>query len=176
MNRKPQDLLEFYRRTSGSPDEPAGAAGDEGSSAPALERTHRMLVVRRSQAIVAAVSAVLLVLLAFLLGLAVGGNDAEPASAAGGWVIKVQSYRDNEAGRRRAKSVMDQLEKLGWGEVTLQTIPSEDRLAVTLGSWVERPGRDDEEAQALRDKVAALTDKRNSRRPFRDAAFWQIKR
>ncbi len=169
MNRKPHDLLEFYRRTSGQ--EPA----EDVTADPAqpLQKTERMLVVRRSQAIVAAASATLLVVLAFVLGLAIGDSGTEPVPVVGGWVIKVVSYRDTDAGRKRAKSVMSQLQKLGWGEVTLQMIADNERLAVTLGSWVQRPH--DSKARGLLKRVAKLSDLRNDRLPFKEAAFWQIK-
>ena len=60
-----------------------------------------MLVVRRSQVVVAAVSAGLGLVLAFLLGLGLGGGSNEPVAAGGGlWVIRVTKYEDSDTGGR----------------------------------------------------------------------------
>jgi hypothetical protein len=125
MLKKPQDLLEFFRRSSG--DRPEAAAPQD------LEKTPRMLVVRRSQAVVAAVSAGLGLVLAFLLGLGLGGASSDPAVAGGGlWVIKVVSYEDNDKGRRYTKTVMSQLERLDLGdEVNLSRVVSDGKLAAS---------------------------------------------
>ncbi|MHC5030485.1 MAG: hypothetical protein ACYTGI_02365 [Planctomycetota bacterium] len=169
MLKKPQDLLEFFRRSSG--DRPEAAAPQD------LEKTPRMLVVRRSQAVVAAVSAGLGLVLAFLLGLGLGGASSDPAVAGGGlWVIKVVSYEDNDKGRRYTKTVMSQLERLDLGdEVNLSRVVSDGKLAVTLGTWRRRP-HGDPRAQQLLDKVKGITGRAGQGQPFASADFWRIER
>lgn len=169
MLRKPHDLLEFFRRSSESRQETAALQE--------LEKTPRMLVVRRSQAVVAAVSAGLGLVLAFLLGLGLGGGSSEPGVAGGGvWVIKVVSYEDNEKGRRYAKTVMSQLERLDLGdEVNLRRVIGDRKLAVTLGSWISNP-RGDAHANKLLTKVKGIRGRGDQGLPFADAGFWRIER
>jgi len=168
MLKKPKDLLEFFRRSSG---EPESAAPRE------LERTPRMLVLRRSQAVVAAVSAGLGLVLAFLLGLGLGGGSSEPVAAGGGlWVIRVVSYENNDRGQRYTKTVMSQLERLGLGdEINLHRIISDQKLAVTLGCWIKRP-HGDARAQGLLNKVKAIQGRGGQGQPFASADFWRIER
>lgn len=169
MLKKPKDLLEFFRRSSEN--RPEAAAPQE------LEKTPRMLVVRRSQAVVAAVSAGLGLVLAFLLGLGLGGGSSEPAVAGGGlWVIKVVSYEDNEKGRRYAKTVMSQLERIDLGdEVNLRRVIGDRTLAVTLGCWIRNP-KGDAHARKLLTKVQGIRGRGDQGQPFADADFWRIER
>ena len=168
MLKKPQDLLEFFRRSSAAPD-PAFQKE--------LERTPRMLVVRRSQAVVAAVSAGLALVLAFLLGLGLGGGSSEPAAAGGGfWVIQVMKYEDNKTGGRYAKTVQSQLERLDLGdEVNLRRIVEDGELAVTLGCWMSRP-HGDARAQELLKKVQGIRGRGGQGQPFTGAGFRRIER
>jgi hypothetical protein len=168
MLKKPHDLLEFLRRSGDRPD--AAARQD-------LEKTPRMLVVRRSQAVVVAVAAGLGVVLAFLLGLGLGGASGEPAVAGGGlWVIKVVSYKDNDKGGRYAKTVMSQLERLELGdEVNLRRVAGDGTLAVTLGCWIRRP-HGDARAKELLNKVKGIRGREGQDPPFAGAAFWRIER
>jgi len=170
MVKRPQDLLEFFRRTSGEPD-----PGPRGST---LESTTRMLVVRRSQAVVAAAAAGAALLFAFLLGLGMGGGDAgDPALGdVGVWVIRVVSYDDDDKGRLYAKTVMSQLEKLRLGdEVNLRRIVSTNQLVVTVGSWLQHP-KGASEPDTLRKRVRAIQGRDSNERPFADAEYWRITR
>ena len=145
----------------------------------------RMVVLRRSQVIVAAAVAGLLLILAFVLGLALGGGDEAAStdsigpdgSVVGGgapvWVIRVASYKDTDDGRAIARSVAQQLEQLD--EVTLQTIRSSDSVVVTLGSWLRNPNRN-EAAKALLQRVHDMRDQQGGERPFQSAMFWSIQR
>jgi len=168
MLKKPQDLLEFFRRSSAAPD---AAASQE------LEKTPRMLVVRRSQAVVVAVSAGLALVLAFLLGLGLGGGSSEPVAAGGGlWVIRVVTYEDNDTGGRYAKTVMSQLERLDLGdEVNLRRITEDGKLAVTMGCWMHRP-HGDSRAEELLKKVKGIRGRGGQDQPFAGAGFWRIER
>jgi hypothetical protein len=168
MLKKPQDLLEFFRRSTAAPD---AAAVRE------LEKTPRMLVVRRSQAIVVAVSAGLALVLAFLLGLGLGGGSSDLATAGGGyWVIQVKEYKDNNTGGRYAKTVQSQLEKLDLGdEVNLHRITKDGTLAVTLGCWMSQPHRDARANELLR-KVRGIQGRGGQGQPFADADFRRIER
>ena len=168
MLKKPQDLLEFFRRSSGAPDPEA---------LPELQKTPRMLVVRRSQAVVAAVSAGLALVLAFLLGLGLGGGSSEPVAAGGGlWVIRVMQYEDNEKGGVYAKTVGSQLERLDLGdEVHLRRVISDGKLVVTLGCWMRDP-KGDARAEELLKKIKGIRGRGGQGQPFASADFWRIER
>lgn len=172
MTKRPQDMLEFFRRSTADP-EPAIVVQDD----PDLEETPRLLLVRRSQILIASAATLLAVILAFVLGMAAGGDEEPPVTAegVGGWVIRVISYKQGDNGLEYAKSVMGDLEKLGWGEVTLQQIPSKQELVVTLGSWVHHPTRY-KPARQLLDRIKKMDDKRTGRLPFEGAYFWRIGR
>jgi len=168
MLKKPKDLLEFFRRSSGAPDPEA---------LPELEKTPRMLVVRRSQVVVAAVSAGLGLVLAFLLGLGLGGGSNEPVAAGGGlWVIRVTKYEDSATGGRFAKTVMSQLERLDLGdEVNWRRVISDGKLAVTLGCWMQDP-HGDARAEELLKKIKGIRGRGGQVQPFAGADFWRIER
>jgi len=171
--KKPSDMLDFLRG------DPTVDEVPREEVAP----TTRMVVLRRSQVAVAAAVAGLGMILAFVLGLALGGGDAATdratGKATGGaampvWVIRVASYKDTDQGRGIARSVARQLEQLG--EVSLQTIPSQGQVVVTLGSWLKDPSRDDEAATALLQRVRTMRDRQGGDRPFASALFWSIQR
>lgn len=168
---KPRDMLEFFRRTSSPSTEAV-------PSSPSLEPTTRMLVVRRSQAVVAIVAAVAALLLAFLLGHAVGASGKSEAldAAPEVYVIRAIAYSDDLKGSDSAQRVKTQLERMDLGEeVVLWQVPSESRTVVTVGSWLGNPaGR--KEACALRDKLRGVKDKSTQSAPFADADFWRMKR
>lgn len=168
MLKKPQDLLEFFRRSSTAPDADAVQQ---------LEKTPRMLVLRRSQAVVAAVSAGLALVLAFLLGLGLGGGSSEPVAAGGGlWVIQVMKYEDNETGRRYAKTVMSQLERLQLGdEVNVRRILEDGQVAVTLGCWMSDPSGNTR-AEELKRRIKDIRGRGGQGKPFAGASFWRIER
>jgi len=168
VSRKPSDILDFLRRSS-----PEELPEPE----PALEQTPRMVVLRRSQVVVAAAAGALALVLAFLLGLALGGSgdgSDEGASDVGVWVLRVVTYRDDERGQEYAQSVKSQLirRKLG-DEVNLRRF-GEGQLAVTVGAWLQAP-QDNPQAQSLKRDINEIQD-RNGANPFKDAKFWLIRR
>ena len=162
-------MLEFFRRS-------APAESGAAPSSPALEPTTRMLVLRRSQAVVAGAAAVAALLLAFLLGHAVGtsGGGSE-ATGPGVYVIRAVSYADDEKGKDFARKMKEQLDRMDLGEeVGVLDVPSESYTVVTVGSWLSDPaGR--KEARALRDKLRALKDSTQAT-PFANAEFWRMER
>lgn len=170
MTKKPQDLLEFFRRATA--EEPESAPLPE-PAAPEPGPTRRMVLVRPTQIAVAGAAAVLLVVLAFLLGLRAGGG-AEAAPGTGVWVVRVITYGDTENGRIQARVMAAELERQGLGEVTLQPIESKGHLVVALGAWLQDP-RHNADAAALRDRVRAIKDERGGA-PFQKADFWRIER
>jgi hypothetical protein len=131
-----------------------------------------MVLVRPSQILVAGAAAFLLVVLAFLVGRTSASRPA--AEGTGVWVIRVITYDDTENGRLAAKVVTADLEAQRLGEVSLQPIPSKEKLVVGLGAWLSDPTRN-ADAAALRDRVRALRDQRGGA-PFRNADFWRIER
>jgi len=175
MERKPQDLLEFLRRSS--PEDRAPALRPDSAAPSSLEPTPRILVLRRSQLVVAGIVTALALALAFLLGTALGGGGEEGSAAgvSGPWVIRVVTYQDTEEGRKMAKIVEAKLEQLHIGEVSLQYIASQSKVVVTIGAWIHPPQRI-AAAKELRRKIRDLSDSRTGTPPFQDADFWRIRR
>ena len=131
-----------------------------------------MLVLRRSQVIVAAIAAGLALILVFVLGLALGGGD-DPAETPIGqrvWGIRVASYKRVED----ARVTQNLLQQLDLDEVTLQRIPSQGLVVVMVGSWLSNPKRDARAVESLA-KVQNLSA-RGKNRAFPDAQFWSIQR
>jgi hypothetical protein len=161
-------MLEFFRRTA-----PADAAPPP----PELEPLPRMLVLRRSQAVVAIVACGFALLLAFLLGHAVGApGRSDDALAPDVYVIRAAAYRDDDQGKIAAESVRQQLERLDLGEeIGLRHVPSERTTVVTVGSWLTNPEAS-KVARALRDRLRALKDRGTQQAPFAEADFWLIRR
>ncbi len=158
-------MLEFFRRST-----PADAV-----PSPALEPTTRMLVLRRSQAVVAGAVAIAALLLAFLVGHAVGASGGDDALGPEVYVIRAVAYGDDGKGEGFARRMKEQLEKMDLGEeVRIFQVPSESRTVVTVGSWLSDP-EGSKDAVALRDKLRGLKDS-NQAMPFADAAFWRMKR
>lgn len=170
MQKKPQDLLEFLRRTKDDTALPAVPS----EQAQEVGKSPRMLVLRRSQAYVAAGAAGAAIILAVLLGVALGSSEEKTPVTQGVWVIRVISYKDTQSGRENAANVARQLEQLGWEEVTLQHLPAQGRIVVTLGSWLGEP-RDLAAATELRKRVREIADKQGGLH-FKDADFWRIER
>lgn len=176
MERKPQDILEFLRR---KPEQRGPSAPTEGPPPEdGLESTPRLLLVRKSQIVVAGLIAGLSLVLAFLIGMAFGGGDEAPAPATetlGPWVIRAISYDNDAQGRATAKNVQEQLSALGH-EVTIQTLAGQSNVVVTVGAWVQNPQRS-EKARRLLQEIQAITEKKKPKKtPFRSAYFWQIRR
>jgi len=162
-------MLEFFRR--GATADPAAPSSRE------LEPTTRMLVLRRSQAVVAGAAAVAALLLAFLVGHAVGagGRTDEAALALPVYVIRAAEYGDDEKGKGFARTRKEQLDKMGLGqEVSILEVPSESRTVVAVGSWLSDP-EGQKDAVALREKLRGIKDN-NQGTPFAEAAFWRTKR
>jgi hypothetical protein len=161
-------MLEFFRRAS--------TAEPEEAPSPGFEPTTRMLVLRRSQAIVAGVAAVAALLLAFLLGMMAGGGDDAANAAPQVYVIRAVAYGDDDQGRAYAQSVREQLERMDLGqEVGIYRVPSESRTVVTVGSWLVNPA-ERKEARALRDRLRGIKDERTRETPFASAEFWPMRR
>ena len=136
------------------------------------------MVFRRSQVIVAATAAGLGIILAFLIGMASGGEGGEPAETfgkVGVYTIRVIAYDNTETGQIRAKTLKGQLEQPGWDEVLIERLDRDGKLLVTIGSWVSNPNTN-KEAVALREKVRALRTQGSSKLQFEEAYFVRIKR
>ncbi|MGH7162314.1 MAG: hypothetical protein ACREID_02430 [Planctomycetota bacterium] len=176
MSRKPHDILDFLRRQTGSQEdspEPVRFAVPSDGGRP--QKTTRMLVLRRSQAIVSAVAAGLLVALALLLGMSLGGRAGEPSDSAqtGVWVVRVITYDDSDAGRVDADVLARQLEAQGLGQVTLHRLKG-DKLVLALGAWLKNPTQD-AGAKELLARVQKTADAAGKRH-FESAGFWRIER
>ncbi|MHC4957369.1 MAG: hypothetical protein ACYTGN_03265 [Planctomycetota bacterium] len=174
MTRRPSDILDFLRN-SGS-DEPAQP---EAPRRPVpgreVEKTPQVLILRRSQVVVAVASAALLVLLAFVLGLAIGGDGTSPARPRLGtvWGIRVITFDASQKGTEQAQEMVQRLQALDIEEVTIQPIPSTGKLVVMLGSWLTPPD-DSVGARATLTKVKKLTWR--GKQAFPDADFWSVQR
>jgi len=176
MERKPQDLLEFLRRNRGAE---GGAASTAGVDAlPAAQPTD--LVLRRSQILVAAVAAGLLVVLAFVVGLVAGRPGSEspgaPAVGAGApvWTIRTITYQATEQGEINAKITMNQLETIFPGMVSIQRNPGRDEVIVTVGAWLRDP-KQDPKALALLQQIQDQQDVAGKRH-FTGAYIWTLPR
>ncbi len=161
-------MLEFFRRSA-----PQDA---DATPSPDLEPTTRMLVLRRSQAVVAGAVAVAALLLAFLVGHAVGSaGGGEEALGPGVYVIRAVAYDDDEKGADFARKMKEQLDKMGLGEeVSVLEVPSESKTVVAVGSWFLDP-QGSKDAVALREKLRVLKDSKQAT-PFAGAAFWRMTR
>ncbi len=161
-------MLEFFRRSA--------PERGQAEASPALEPTTRMLVLRRSQAVVAAAVAVVSLLLAFLVGHMVGAKGgAADAAAPEVYVLRAVSYGADEKGKGFARKMKEQLEKMDLGEeVSVVEVPSESSTVVAVGSWLSDPAGS-KDARALREKVRGLRDSTQST-PFSGAEFWLMKR
>ena len=92
-------MLEFLRRSAGD----AQPAAEE-----PLAATPRVVIVRRSPLVLGAAGTGWRLILAFLLGLSVGGAGGGDGTA----VIKAAEFRNDQDGLRIANSVRTQLEQL----------------------------------------------------------------
>jgi hypothetical protein len=160
-------MLEFFRRSA-----------PEQADAPApraLEPTTRMLVLRRSQAVVVLAAAGAALVLAFVLGHAAGASGARAGGGPEVFVIRAASYARDAQGATHARRVKQEIENLGLGEeVHVLEVESEGRTVVTVGSWLSNPeGLRD--ALALRAKLRAVKDNTQAA-PFAGAEFWLVER
>jgi hypothetical protein len=179
--QRPRDILEFLRRAS--TDEPAVEVAPKESApvrAPHVTVSSGdtpMIVLRRSQVIVACVAAGLLIVLAFLLGLA-SSDSGEAAAAAGSarfYTIKLIEYPDTRSGEINAKTLMADLERRFDEEVTIERLDRDRKLVVALGSWLKHP-RENRRAVQLLEEVKGLKVAGSDTLPFESAYFFQIKR
>ena len=184
MNRKPSDLLEFLRSSpSGEAAEPSPDAQEPEarrapappSSEPHLEKTPRMVVLRRSQVVVASVAVAFGIILAFLLGLAAAspGDSLPAAIGARVWGLRIITYNDTESGRRQALATKKALQARKLEEVTLQRVPSRGEIVVMLGAWLTDP-TDDLGQRELLATVKKL--QQGGKIAFPDAYLWSIQR
>jgi hypothetical protein len=137
-----------------------------------------MVVLRRSQVVVAAVTAGLLILLAFLLGLASSGETAEEAAARAPvrfYTIKLTEFSDTRNGKLAAKTLLAELEQEFDEEVTIERLDRDRRLFLALGSWLKNP-RENRRAMDLMKKVQKLRAPGHKSPPFKDAYIFAIKR
>ena len=186
--QRPRDILEFLRRAS-SDEPPVEIAEAE----PAIEREPTvapgphvtvssgdtpMVVMRRSQVVVACVAAGLLIILAFLLGLTTaGGEDGWGGASAPTrfYTIKLIELPDTRSGEITAKMLMADLERRFDEEVTIERLDRDRTLFLALGSWLKDP-KENRRAMELRDAARKLAVRGRDESPFKDAYFFQIKR
>ncbi|MEM8885223.1 MAG: hypothetical protein AAGD14_14240 [Planctomycetota bacterium] len=206
QQQRPRDLLEFLRRASNEDEapapeqpkprvEPARKPTREPSS-PQVSRSQEsrphvsvhsgdvpLVVVRRSQVVVAAVTACLLIVLAFLLGLVSGSGEGEEGAEATiartgtpltVWTIRCIAYDDTRKGEIAAKTVADDLARQGLDEVTIERLDRDGKLVVTIGSWLSNPHKN-RQAQKLLATVQGLKAVGDPD-PFKEAYFVQLKR
>jgi len=183
--QRPRDILEFLRRAS--TEEPAVevAPPETAPVRPSPERAPHvtvssgdtpMVVLRRSQIIVACVAAGLLIVLAFLLGLASSEAEAQASGLTTRfYTIKLIEYPDTRNGEINAKSLLGDLERRFDEEVTIQRLDRDRKLVVALGSWLQHP-KENRRAMRLLKEVKELTVAGGTQKPFESAYFFQIKR
>ncbi|MHC4952373.1 MAG: hypothetical protein ACYTGZ_00660 [Planctomycetota bacterium] len=184
MSDKPRDILEFLRRTGQEPpEEPAELPRARPSAAPPRAPTKNwggipeFVVLHRRQLAIAGVAAILLLVLAFLLGMVTGGGEpeADAGRPVGVWTIRVIEYDNTRNGLIRAKSLAAELRRAGRDEVTIQQLDGDRKLLVTLGSWLNNPKKS-EEALSLLNWIRGREVHGRNRTPFSDAYFYRIKR
>lgn len=187
--QRPRDILEFLRRAAVeetaeeprlevAPPEPAPTRAPATPHVTVSSGDAPMVVLRRTQVIVACVTAGLLIILAFLLGLATGEGQAAEAAAAGTTrfhTIKVIEFADNRNGEIRAKTLLADLERRFDEEVTIERLDRDRTLFLALGSWLKNPN-ENREAKRLLKEVRELTARGRSEKPFKSAYFFTVKR
>lgn len=137
-----------------------------------------MVVLRRSQVVVAGIAAGLLILLAYLLGGAwSSGESPDQATfgAVGVNTIVVIEYDDTPHGRIQAKTLKGELARLGLDEVMIEQLDRDRKLWVTIGSWVSNP-KINRQAVSLLGRVQKLRVQGSNKRQFADAYFARIER
>ena len=137
-----------------------------------------MVVLRRTQVLVASAAGILALVLVFLLGMALGGTGAAEADAAPGnvgvWVLRVVSYKDTARGHEDAQTVKGKLVKFDLGDEVGLRRTSDGWLVVTAGAWLHDPN-DNAQARELMKKVKDIKE-RSGAQAFPDAHFWLIRR
>jgi hypothetical protein len=179
--QRPRDILEFLRRAS--TDEPATEVVEAPKPKPTPHVTVSsgdapMVVLRRSQVVVACVVAGLLAILAFLLGLASSTADAEVGGGGAPirfYTIKLIELPDTRNGKLTAKTLLAELETELGEEVTIERLDRDRRLFLALGSWLKNP-RENRRAMDLLKQAQALRAPGHEEPPFKEAYFFPIKR
>ena len=170
---KPQDLLEFLRRHDTDEEAPPQEPVRREPAPDTAQRGGRLTLTRRQVQIAGAMVALGLAL-AFLLGMAFG--EGEPQPAAGGptgnaWVIRAISYPDIERQMQAARETESWLDAKGLGQATMIRIRSKKQLVVVLGAWLENPSGDPA-VQRLLERVRNLDWR--GKKSFDGAYIWQI--
>jgi hypothetical protein len=181
MARKPNDMLEFLRRSGDDPS-PARETLRE------IPRDRRdflpeTMMVRRSQVLVSGAIALLLAVLAFVIGLIAGSGSDNTGSAAMSapaevWVLRVATLKDNENNRVAAKAWRDDLRGIYGEEIFIHPLEEKGQLVLALGTWLKNPEESPEEFAAaikLRDGIRKALDPAGNLL-FEDAHFWQMTR
>ncbi len=177
--KKATDLLDFYRRTRG--ETPAHAPQTTDLQERMDRAGPRLVLIRRSQVFIAAAAAGLVVILAFMLGMALGGGDESDAaptqrlsSVVAPYVIRVASYPDTDRGRQHAQIVAAQLKRvIANEEVTIHRLTDSQRIVVSMGSW--RSAGAKPMATDLLDMIKSLKEDDGSQ-AFGDANWWRVTR
>ena len=181
MARKPNDMLEFLRRSG---DDPAPVRET-------IRKTPRdrrdflpeTMMVRRSQVLVSGAIALLLMVLAFVIGL-IAGSGSDNAGSAGAsaptevWVLRVATLKDNENNRVAAKAWRDDLRGIYGEEIFVHPLEEKGQLILALGTWLANPEESPEEFAAaikLRNEIRKARDEAGNIL-FQDAHFWQLTR
>ncbi len=168
---KPQDLLEFLRRHD---EEEAAPESVDREPAPDTAQVGGRLTLARSQLQIAGAMVALGLVLAFLLGMAFGEGERQPAAlgpTGNAWVIRAISYPDVERQMQAVRETERWLNAQGLGQATMIRIRSKEQLVVVLGAWLEDPSGDPA-VKRLLDRVRNLDWK--GKRPFDGAYIWQI--
>jgi len=182
MNRKPSDILDFLRNASSEPEPVSPAAPPDAPpqtrpdrSDPGPHKSPRMLVLRRSQVMVASVAVGLVVILAFLLGMAATSTDDRVPALLGVrvWGIRAITYNDTKSGRMQASATKKALQARNLEEVTLQRVRSKGEIVVMLGAWLTDP-TDNRRQKELLATVRKLQQR--GKMAFPDAYLWSIQR
>jgi hypothetical protein len=137
-----------------------------------------MVVLRRSQVVVAGVAAGLLIVLAYMLGSTWGDENAADQKVygpVGVWTIVVIEYNDNPHGQISAKAIKAGLAKRDWDEVMIEQLDRDRKLWVTIGSWVSNP-KTNRRAMSLLSAVQKLRVQGSDKLEFAEAYFARIER
>lgn len=169
---KPQDLLEFLRRQDAEEEalSPEPVLPEQAETPQEGGR----LTLTRIQVRIAGVMVALGLVLAFLLGMALGGGESQPAAASptgNAWVIRAISYPDSARHMQGARETESWLNAQGLGQANMIRIRSKEQLVVVLGAWLEDPSGNPAVLRLL-ERVQNLDWK--GKKPFHGAYVWQI--
>ena len=132
---------------------------------------------------ITAAIALLLVILAFVVGLN-AGTGPDNAGSAGSpaptkvWVLRAATLKDNENNRVVAKAYQLNLRDYYDEEILVHPLEEEGQLVLTVGAWLKNPEDEPEEYKAaieMRDQIRKAQDQ-EGKFLFQDAYFWQLTR